>query len=110
MIAFMSAGAIQLFVAPASRSSTEQMNVRSSTRATSLGSDAHQNEFGFFAGSSRRNVPASTSRSVIRRPLLGRAVAPLDPVGRRQLGDLADPFEQSGVPGRGRVSVRTRDR
>ncbi len=42
------------------------MNVRSSTRATSLGSDAHQNEFGFFAGSRRRNVPASTRRSVIR--------------------------------------------
>jgi hypothetical protein len=38
MIAFISAGAIQLFVGPASASSTEQMNVRSSTRATSVGS------------------------------------------------------------------------
>ena len=35
----ISAGARQLFVGPASRSSWEQMNVRSSTRATSDGSD-----------------------------------------------------------------------
>ncbi len=36
----ISSGAIQLFVGPASLSFSEQMNVRSSTRATSLGSDA----------------------------------------------------------------------
>src|SRR5215213_2762160 len=66
MMAFMSSGAIQLLVGPASRGSTEQMNVRSSTRATSVGSEAHQNELGFFCSSSRVNVPASTSRSVIR--------------------------------------------
>ena len=41
MIVFMSSGAIQLLVGPASFSSTEQMKVRSSTRATSLGSEAH---------------------------------------------------------------------
>jgi len=35
----ISAGAIQLFVGPASCSCSEQMNVRSSTRATSLGSE-----------------------------------------------------------------------
>ena len=40
------------------------MNVRSSTRATSLGSEAHQNELGFFA--SRVKVPASTSCSTTR--------------------------------------------
>src|SRR3712207_6170908 len=38
MVAFISAGAIQLLVGPASASSTEQMYVRSSTRATSEGS------------------------------------------------------------------------
>jgi len=67
----MSAGAIQLFVAPASRL---------------------DQEVGY------------------PDPLLRRAVTPLDPLGRGQFGDLADPFEQSGMPGRGRVSVRTRDR
>src|SRR5215470_8966382 len=66
MRAFMSSGAIQLLVGPASRGSTEQMYVRSSTRATSLGSEAHQNEFGFFVGSSRTRVPAATSSSVSR--------------------------------------------
>ena len=36
----ISSGAIQLLVGPASCSRSEQMNVRSSTRATSPGSDA----------------------------------------------------------------------
>src|SRR6059058_5050998 len=62
--AFISPGSIQLLVGPASASSTEQMKVRSSTRATSLGSEAHQKELGFF--SSRVNVPASTSLPVSR--------------------------------------------
>src|SRR3954470_13552949 len=64
MIDFISPGSIQLLVGPASASSTEQMKVRSSTRATSLGSEAHQNEFGFFAR--RVKVPASTSFPVSR--------------------------------------------
>src|SRR4051794_13870074 len=64
MMPFISSGSIQLLVGPASFSSTEQMNVRSSTRATSEGSEAQWNEFGFLAGSSRVNVPASTSPSV----------------------------------------------
>src|SRR5215217_9103334 len=64
MTAFISAGSIQLLVGPASASSTEQMKVRSSTRATSEGSEAHQNELGFF--SSRVKVPAATSLSVSR--------------------------------------------
>lgn len=36
----ISAGAFHLFVGPASSSRSEQMNVRSSTRATSVGSEA----------------------------------------------------------------------
>ncbi len=40
MTAFISEGDFQLFVKPASSSLSEQMNVRSSTRATSVGSDA----------------------------------------------------------------------
>jgi hypothetical protein len=38
-VAFMSAGSCQLLVGPASFSCSEQMKVRSSTRATSAGSD-----------------------------------------------------------------------
>ena len=49
MTAFISSGAIQLLVGPASFSSTEQMKVRSSTRATSLGSEAQWKELGFLA-------------------------------------------------------------
>ena len=64
MTDFISAGSIQLLVGPASASSTEQMKVRSSTRATSLGSEAHQNELGFL--SRRVKVPASTSCWVSR--------------------------------------------
>src|SRR3954468_3171898 len=64
MTDFISPGAMQLLVGPASASSAEQMKVRSSTRATSLGSEAHQNELGFFAR--RVKVPASTSFCVSR--------------------------------------------
>ena len=39
-MAFIEDGSIQLLVAPASAGSTEQMKVRSSTRATSVGSEA----------------------------------------------------------------------
>ena len=59
-------GAIQLLVGPASSSRSEQMNVRSSTRATSPGSDRHQKLFGRSSGFSRVNVPASTSKLVSR--------------------------------------------
>ena len=65
MIAFISCGSIQLLVGPASFSSREQMKVRSSTRATSEGSEAQWNEFGFLAGSRRVNVPVATRASVI---------------------------------------------
>src|SRR6266704_1276112 len=46
----ISSGAIQLLVGPASCSRSEQMNVRSSTRATSLGYEAHQKLFGCSSG------------------------------------------------------------
>ncbi len=59
----MSSGSCQLLVGPASSSRTEQMNVRSSTRATSPGSERARYEFGRFASDSRSNVPASTSAS-----------------------------------------------
>src|SRR4051794_2181083 len=65
MVFFISTGSIQLLVGPASSSRREQMKVRSSTRATSLGSEAAQNEFGF--AESRTRVPALTSSVVNRR-------------------------------------------
>src|SRR5215510_3443639 len=57
----ISAGSRQLLVGPASISRSEQMKVRSSTRATSLGSVWAQNELGRFSGSRATKVPASTS-------------------------------------------------
>ena len=57
----ISSGSFQLLVGPAPSSVAEQMNVRSSTRATSDGSVAAQYEFGRFSGSSGTKVPASTS-------------------------------------------------
>ncbi len=53
-------GSCQLFVGPASSSRSEQMNVRSSTRATSDGSERARNELGRSSGFSRVKVPAST--------------------------------------------------
>src|SRR3954451_21590672 len=60
-VARISAGSRQLLVGPASTSSAEQMKVRSSTRATSAGSEAAQYEFGRLASLNLVNVPASTS-------------------------------------------------
>ena len=57
----MSCGSIQLLVGPASSLRSEQMKVRSSTRATSLGSDHARYELGRFAGASLRTLPMSTS-------------------------------------------------
>ncbi len=64
MMTFISSGSIQLLVGPASFSSTLQMKVRSSTRATSVGSVRAQKEFGFFFSSRRVKVPLATSASV----------------------------------------------
>ena len=57
----ISAGAIQLLVGPASSLRSVQMKVRSSTRATSLGSDLAKKELGRLTGFRRWKVPASTS-------------------------------------------------
>ena len=56
----ISAGARQLFVGPASSSFSEQMKVRSSTRATSDGSERARKLFGRRSGLRRMNVPVST--------------------------------------------------
>src|SRR6266511_2017069 len=57
----ISPGSLQLLVGPASSSRSEQMNVRSSTRATSLGSETAQYDPGRFFGSSSTNVPDCTN-------------------------------------------------
>src|SRR5437763_347096 len=59
-MAFISVGAIQLLVGPASPFAREHIYVRSSTRATSDGCERARKLFGRFAGSSLMNVPAST--------------------------------------------------
>ena len=59
-VARISAGAIQLLVGPASSRCSVQMKVRSSTRATSVGSDQARKEPGRLAGFSGRRVPAAT--------------------------------------------------
>ena len=61
-VARISAGAIQLLVGPASTSCSEQMKVRSSTRATSEGSERARKLPGRRSGLRGRNVPASTRR------------------------------------------------
>lgn len=53
----ISSGAIQLLVGPTSSGESVQMKVRSSTRATSDGSDCARYEFGRFAGFRRLSVP-----------------------------------------------------
>src|SRR5918996_4160171 len=57
----ISPGARQLFVGPASSSRSEQMKVRSSTRATSPGSERARYELGRLASESLSKVPASIS-------------------------------------------------
>ena len=60
-VARISSGSAQLLVGPASMGSREQMKVRSSTRATSLGSERARKLLGRFTGSSAVKVPASAS-------------------------------------------------
>ena len=60
IVARISAGATQLLVGPASSSLSLQMNVRSSTRATSDGSDSARKLFGRSAGLSFVIVPVAT--------------------------------------------------
>ncbi len=60
-VARIAFGSTQLLVGPASSSVAEQMNVRSSTRATSEGSDQARYELGRSFSFSFLNVPARTS-------------------------------------------------
>ena len=62
----ISTGSAQLLVGPASASACEQMKVRLSTRATSLGSLRAWKLSGRLVGSSRVKAPARTSASVTR--------------------------------------------
>src|SRR5712692_4298159 len=59
-VSFISLGLIQLLVGPASVLLREQMKVRSSTRATSLGSERARKLLGRFSGLSRMKVPDVT--------------------------------------------------
>ena len=61
---FIHCGSRQLLVGPASSSCALQMNVRSSTRATSAGSVRAKKLFGRRSGFSRMRVPLDTSKSV----------------------------------------------
>src|SRR5918993_5184150 len=62
----ISVGSRQLFVAPASDSCSEQMKVRSSTRATSPGSDSARKLLGRLSSARRSKVPPAISSSVRR--------------------------------------------
>ncbi len=59
-VSFICLGATQLLVGPASALLKEQMKVRSSTRATSLGSERARKLLGRFSGLSRMKVPDAT--------------------------------------------------
>ena len=59
----ISDGSRQLLFGPASTLLVEQINVRSSTRATSAGSECAQYELGRLSSSSLVNVPARTRSS-----------------------------------------------
>ena len=59
-VARMSAGSIQLLVGPASSFLSEQIKVRSSTRATSDGSEQAKKELGRLDGFKRFMVPLAT--------------------------------------------------
>ena len=60
-VSFISRGATQLLVGPASALPTLQMKVRSSTRATSPGSERAKKLLGRISSFRRMKVPASTS-------------------------------------------------
>ena len=57
----ISSGSCQLLVGPASSAFCEQMKVRLSTRATSLGSELARKELGRMSGFSGRMVPHATN-------------------------------------------------
>ena len=99
MVRFISTGSTQLLVGPASAGSAEQMNVRSSTRATSVGSVRAQKEFGRRLRIERHEFARRHQLTGEPVPLGPGPVAPDDPVGSGELGDLGHPAEQSRVGG-----------
>ena len=91
-IDFISAGSIQLLVGPASSAIREQMNVRSSTRATSLGSDRARKLSGRLSGiepDERAGVDQLLAELVV---LLLRPVAPVHPGRLAELDGFRHPF------------------
>ncbi len=97
--AFIAAGSRQLLVGPASSAFSEQMKVRSSTRATSLGLERARNELGRSAGLSRVKVPVETRSSVSRVHSSSEPSHHSMRVGLREPGDLFDPLQQLLVGG-----------
>ena len=94
---FISAGSIQLFVGPASSLVLEQMNVRSSTRATSLGSERARKLFGrssLVQPDERARLDHLGAEAI---ELLVGSVAPVDVGGFAQLDHLGDPALQTLV-------------
>ena len=96
----ISSGAIQLLVGPASCSRSEQMNVRSSTRATSPGSEAAPEAVRPLGRIEPVEGPVLDQQARQPVPLGLRAVAPLDLIRLGQVRDLADPLGQLGQPRR----------
>ena len=96
-VARIFAGATQLFVGPASSSRSLQMNVRSSTRATSDGSERARKLPGRRCSSSRCSVPSATIASH-KRSIFGiAAVAPNDQRRLSQIRDPPHPVEKASV-------------
>ena len=95
----ISAGSRQLLVGPASSSRSEQMKVRSSTRATSRG--IGESEVGVGALGVGEPLEGARVHQPLRQAvvLLGRAVAPVHLVGLGQRGDLLHPGLQLLVLG-----------
>ena len=98
-VARISAGSSQLLVGPASISRSEQMNVRSSTRATSLGSDRARKEPGRFDRVELHERARVDELDAEAGALLDRAVEPVDAVGLAELDHLVDPAQQAPVRG-----------
>ena len=93
----ISAGSIQLLVGPASASRSEQMKVRSSTRATSLGSVVAQYEPGACGGVELDEGARVDELLAEQLVLLVGAVEPVDGVGLAQRSAISShPAQQPG--------------
>ncbi len=95
----ISAGSRQLLVGPASSSRSEQMKVRSSTLATSSGSERARYEFGRFASESFSKVPLSTSSWQRRSYSSAEPSHQWIDSGLGQVGELLHPGDQLLVLG-----------